>query len=137
MIDTVMPMIKKITTVMKMPMIKKLTMMMKMPMIKKMIALTDKQMTRIKTGGDSLTRDSVPANSFSKSFTKFTTDSLPAKMMPCTLDLTWYDCEVSWSIVEAASWAGHKANIHPGVPTVHPPEKYWVLEQTFSKGKSP
>ena len=35
-----------------------------MPIIKKMkkmTFLTDKQMTRIKTGGDSLTRDSVPA----------------------------------------------------------------------------
>lgn len=36
--------------------------------------LTDKQMTRIKTGGDSLTRDSVPAKIFVK---------MPLKIQVC------------------------------------------------------
>ena len=51
-----------------------------MPIIKKMkkmTFLTDKQMTRIKTGGDSLTRDSVPAKIIVKT---------PLKM-PCSVHL--------------------------------------------------
>ena len=56
---------------------KKMTVMKKMTMKKKMAVLTDKQMTRIKTGGDSLTRDSVPAKIIVKD----------APKMPCPLIL--------------------------------------------------
>ena len=98
-----------------MTMIKKMTAMKKIRvksdeeedmMEKRMTFLTDKKMTRIRTGGDSLTRDSVPAK-------------LMVKDAP-NLVLTWYHCEVGRSIVEASPCASHKANIHPCVPSTHP-----------------